>query len=83
MQFSFDHRCTILSRTLVDVIKSLSKKAEVIPVPGRGGPLSCETLRLPYFLGNRLTDGGDCHPYASTGRPLPPGRFLVLISVRG
>jgi hypothetical protein len=24
-----------------------------------------------------------CQPYAPTGRPLPRGRFLVLISVRG
>jgi hypothetical protein len=24
-----------------------------------------------------------CQPYAPAGRPLPPGRFLVLISVRG
>jgi hypothetical protein len=25
----------------------------------------------------------DCQTYAPLGRPLPPGRFLVLISVRG
>jgi hypothetical protein len=24
-----------------------------------------------------------CEPYVPAGRPLPPGRFLVLISVRG
>jgi hypothetical protein len=27
--------------------------------------------------------GWGCQPYAPAGRPLPPGRFLVLISVRG
>jgi hypothetical protein len=33
-------------------------KDKAIPVTGRGGPLGCETLRLPHFLDNRLTDGG-------------------------
>jgi hypothetical protein len=26
---------------------------------GCGDPYGCETLRLPYFLDNRLTDGGE------------------------
>jgi hypothetical protein len=26
---------------------------------GLGDPLCCETFRLPHFLDNRLTDGGD------------------------
>jgi hypothetical protein len=30
-----------------------------IPVTGRGGPYGCETSRLPHFLNNRLTDGGE------------------------
>jgi hypothetical protein len=30
-----------------------------IPVTGSGGPQGCETSRLPYFLDNRLTDGGE------------------------
>jgi hypothetical protein len=34
------------------------RKDKVIPVTGRGGPLVCETSRLPHFLDNRLTDGG-------------------------
>jgi hypothetical protein len=29
------------------------------PVPGRGGPLGCETSRRPHFLENRLTDDGE------------------------
>jgi hypothetical protein len=29
-----------------------------IPVTGRGDPQRCERSRLPYFLNNRLTDGG-------------------------
>jgi hypothetical protein len=35
------------------------KKVEAIPVTGRGGPQSCETLRLPHFLDNQLTDDGE------------------------
>jgi hypothetical protein len=41
-----------------------------------------ESHRLPHFLENRLTDGGEV--VSLTRRPLfTPGRFLVLISVRG
>jgi hypothetical protein len=38
--------------------------------------------RVPHFLDNRLTDGGNV---VSLPRrpPFTPGRFLVLISVRG
>jgi hypothetical protein len=57
-------------------------KCKVIPVMGCGGPKGCETLRLPHFLDNRLTDGGEVVSLHAS-RPLPPGRFLVLISVRG
>jgi hypothetical protein len=34
-------------------------KSKAIPVTGREGPQGCETLRLPHFLDNRLTDGGE------------------------
>jgi hypothetical protein len=30
-----------------------------IPVTGHGGPEGCEMLRLPHFLDNQLTDGGE------------------------
>jgi hypothetical protein len=58
------------------------KKGKAIPVTGRGGPQGRETSRLPHFLDNRLTDGGEV---ASLTRrhPLPPGIFLILNSVRG
>jgi hypothetical protein len=57
-------------------------KSKAIPVTGRGAPLGYETSRLPHFLDNRITDGGEV---VSLTRhcALPPGRFLVLISVRG
>jgi hypothetical protein len=34
-------------------------KGRAIPVTGRGGPYGCETSTFPYFLDNRLTDGGE------------------------
>jgi hypothetical protein len=37
-------------------------------------------LRVPHFLDNQLTDGGEI---VSLTVLYPPGRFLVLISVRG
>jgi hypothetical protein len=46
------------------------------------GVVSCETPRLPQFLENRLTDGRAAVTFTHKP-PLPPGRFLVLISVRG
>jgi hypothetical protein len=56
-------------------------KCKAIPVTGRGGPQGCETSRLPHFTDSRLTDGGEV---SLTRRPpLTPGKFLVLISVRG
>jgi hypothetical protein len=53
-----------------------------ISVPGHGGPLSCEMSRLPHFLDNRFTDGGQVVSLKRS-RPLSPERFLVLISVGG
>jgi hypothetical protein len=35
------------------------KKGKAIPVTDRGGPQSCKTSRLPYFLDNGFTDGGE------------------------
>jgi hypothetical protein len=44
--------------------------------------LGCDTSRGPYFLESLLTDGGEVSA-SRVSRPLPPGRFLVLISVTG
>jgi hypothetical protein len=35
------------------------KKCKTVPVTDRGGPEVCGTSRLPYFLDNELTEGGD------------------------
>jgi hypothetical protein len=34
-------------------------KGKAIPVTGRGGLYGSEISRLPHFLDNRLTDGGE------------------------
>jgi hypothetical protein len=44
------------------------KKGKAIPVTGHEGPQACETSRLPYFLDNRLRDGGEV--VSPTRRPL-------------
>jgi hypothetical protein len=63
----------------VDVRKG---KRKAISVTSHEGPQGCVTSRLPHFLDNRLTD---CGEVVSLTRqpPFTPGRFLVLISVRG
>jgi hypothetical protein len=58
------------------------KKGKAIPVTGHEGPQGCEMSRLPHFLDNQLTDSGEI--VSPTRWPnFTPGRFLVLISVRG
>jgi hypothetical protein len=42
--------------------------SKAILITGRGGPYGCETSRLPHFLDNRLTDGGEV--VSLTRRPL-------------
>jgi hypothetical protein len=48
-------------------------KGKAIPVIGREGPLGYETSRVPHLT---------VMSALRAGRPLPPGRFLALISVR-
>jgi hypothetical protein len=58
------------------------KKGKALPVTGRGGPYGSETSRLPHFarqFGSQMV----MRSALSAGLPLPPWRFLVLISVRG
>jgi hypothetical protein len=43
---------------MVSVVKKKTE-GKAIPVTGREGPLGCGTSRLPQFLDNRLTDGGE------------------------
>jgi hypothetical protein len=41
------------------MLMTIKKKGKAIPVTGREGPSGCEKSRLPHFLDNRLTDGGE------------------------
>jgi hypothetical protein len=52
------------------------KKSKVIPVTGRGGLKGCEMLRLPHFLGNRLTDGSDVN--LKRRPPFTPRKLLCI-----
>jgi hypothetical protein len=58
-------------------------KCKIIPVTGREGPEGCETSRLPRFLQKVGSQMAVRLSALRSGHPLPPGRFLVLISVRG
>jgi hypothetical protein len=58
------------------------EKCKAIPVTGREGTLGFESSRLPHFLDTRITDGGEVFSLMRRP-PFTPGRFLVLISVRG
>jgi hypothetical protein len=56
----------------------LFKKSKIILLIHCGGPQGCETSRLPYFLDNRLTDGGEVvsltrQAISVTGRGGPQG----------
>jgi hypothetical protein len=57
-------------------------KGKAIPTTGCGGPKGSEMLRLTHFIDNRLTDGSKVVSLTHWP-PFTPGRFLVLISVRG
>jgi hypothetical protein len=47
-----------LSLTTPHEINIYIYKGKAIPVRGREGPWDCETSRLPHFLDNQLSDGG-------------------------
>jgi hypothetical protein len=46
-------------------------------------PIGLREVEAPTFSDIRLTEGGKVVSALCTGRFLPPGRFLVLIFVRG
>jgi hypothetical protein len=55
------------------------KKGKDIPETGRGGPRGFGTSRLLHFLDNRREIYKSYAPAAL----YPPGKLLVIISVRG
>jgi hypothetical protein len=59
------------------------QKGKAMSVTGHEGLYGCEMSRLPHFVYSKLTNGKEV--VSLMGQPpfTPPGRFLVLISVRG
>jgi hypothetical protein len=49
----------IFKYPLLNFTAGVKQQNKAIPLTGRGDPLGCETSRLPHFLENRLTDGGE------------------------
>jgi hypothetical protein len=52
-------RVAYSSRNVTTCMGLLPKKCKAIHVTGFGGPYGFETSRIPYFLDNWLTDGGE------------------------
>jgi hypothetical protein len=49
----------VLERICVAYTLGYIHRGKAIPVTGSGGPLGCEMSRIPHFLDNRFTDGGE------------------------
>jgi hypothetical protein len=72
----FSYTFLFSSSRNIFLLNNFYNKDEVIYVRGCGGPYSCETSRIPHFLDNRLTVGGEVVsltlqsiPVASSGGP--------------
>jgi hypothetical protein len=50
---------TYVSYILQHILSTNEEKIKAIPVTGRGELWSCEMSRIPHYLRNRLTDGGE------------------------
>jgi hypothetical protein len=58
--YHLSHAKRPILRPILQLLLSCSLLlSKAIPVTGRGGPYNCETSRLPNFLDNRFTDGGE------------------------
>jgi hypothetical protein len=65
------------------LVENSSLEGKAISVSGPGGAQGYETSGLPHFLDNLFTDGGEVVSLtrSTVGRPLPSGKFLVLVSL--
>jgi hypothetical protein len=73
------------SETVVKNVADSEVKGKAIPVTGREGPYDYETPWFPYFVYTVDSEMAVRLSALGADRPLPPppGRFLILISVRG
>jgi hypothetical protein len=72
-----------MGRTCSSHGEKVKKKARAIPVTGRGGPIGSWDVEDPTFFQTVSSQMAVRLSALLAGRPLPEGRFLVLISVRG
>jgi hypothetical protein len=56
---------------------------KAILITGRRGLWGCEKSRYPHFLDSQLTDRSEVYQPYTPAALYPPGKFMVLISVRG
>jgi hypothetical protein len=68
------HMTNKMSGRATAVKKNCSKK---VKVPGREDPYGCETLRLPHYLDNRLTDGGNVVSFTRRQLFTPQKNYLI------
>jgi hypothetical protein len=57
-------------------LKPIQQKDKAIPVTGSGGLWGCGMLRVPHFLDNRLTDGGEVVSLAGQPRSTPQKHYF-------
>jgi hypothetical protein len=67
---------------MFEYLETIAEKKAIL-VTSRTGSKVCEKFRLPHFLDNRLTEMVVRLSAACADRPLPPERFLVLVSAGG
>jgi hypothetical protein len=72
-----DSTGTRLLSQIMTIVKR--RKGKAIPVTGRGG---CEMSKLPHFL-DIVSQMAARLSALRSGRSLPPGIFLIFISLRG
>jgi hypothetical protein len=70
-------------RNVVWYITAHIKKGNAIHVTCRESSKVVRRQGFPSFLGKRLTDGGEVVGFTPRPHFTPPGRFVILIPVRG
>jgi hypothetical protein len=72
----FTYPLYLYNKALLMISYEGKRKSKAIPVTARGGPQGCETSRLPRFLDNRQTDGGEVVSLTHQQRFTPQKHYL-------